>query len=58
MIEIPAPPVNEPLSWSGLHPEPLFECLSLDNLLLLFNVVLLEHQVPPHIQACGDTRGG
>jgi hypothetical protein len=26
--------------------------------LLLFNVVLLEHQVPPHIQAFGDTRGG
>lgn len=39
------PPFNEPNSWSSFPLYPLFECLSSENILILFNLVLTERQV-------------
>jgi hypothetical protein len=45
VIQFPSPPLNQPLSWCGLSVDPLFEALSPDNILSLFNYILLENQV-------------
>jgi hypothetical protein len=45
VISYPSPSRGVPHAWSGLSFEPLFEALSLDNIVQIFNCVLLEQQV-------------
>ena len=44
-ITFRCPPANEPNVWSGLPLSPLFECLSTENILSLFALVLTERQI-------------
>jgi hypothetical protein len=44
-ITFRCPPFNEPNVWSGLPLFPLFECLSPENILHLFGLVLTERQI-------------
>jgi hypothetical protein len=39
------PPSNEPTAWSSLPLSSLFECLSLQNILLVFSALISERQV-------------
>ena len=39
------PPLNQPNTWSGLPLNPLFECLSTSNILLLFSAIVAERQI-------------
>jgi hypothetical protein len=44
-INFRCPPLNEPNVWSGMPLFPLFECLSPENVVLLFSAVLIERQI-------------
>ena len=44
-ITFRCPPMNQPHAWSGLPLTPLFECLSLPNILALFSAVVAERQI-------------
>ena len=44
-ITFRCPPANEPNVWSGLPLSPLFECLSTENVISLFALVLTERQI-------------
>ena len=44
-ISFRCPPSNQPNVWSGLPLFPLFECLSPDNILELFGMLLTERQI-------------
>ena len=44
-ISFRCPPANEPIVWSGTPLFPLLECLSPENVLALFSLVLIERQV-------------
>ena len=39
------PPLNQPHAWSGLPLNPLFECISVPNILLLFSAIVAERQI-------------
>jgi hypothetical protein len=45
MVSFKCPPINQPTTWSSLPIEPLFECLSPENIISLFQMVLLERQI-------------
>ncbi|RYH32525.1 hypothetical protein EON65_00345 [archaeon] len=45
IIRFRCPPLNVPSTWLGFPLLPLFHCLSLHNILLLFSCVLTERQV-------------
>ncbi|CAN0370853.1 unnamed protein product, partial [Discosporangium mesarthrocarpum] len=40
-----APPPNKPVAWGSVPFDPLFQCLSHENITLLFSCLLLERQV-------------
>ena len=44
-ISFRCPPLNQPNAWSGLPLNPLFECLSVPNILLLFSAIVAERQI-------------
>ena len=39
------PPINEPNAWSTLPMKPLFDCLSIPNILSIFSAVLVERSI-------------
>ena len=39
------PSLNQPHAWSGLPLNPLFECISVSNILLLFSAIVAERQI-------------
>lgn len=44
-ITFKCPPANQPNVWTGLPVYSLFECLSPENVILLFSAVLVERQI-------------
>lgn len=44
-VSFRCPPANMPHVWNSFPMDPLFECLSLANVLLVFSAVLAERQI-------------
>ena len=44
-VSFRCPPVNTPHVWNNFQVDPLFECMELRNVLLVFSAALVERQI-------------
>lgn len=44
-VSFRCPPTNRPIVWNSFPVDPLFECLSLSNVMLVFSAILAERQI-------------